>query len=468
MANELTYLSIAELGERLRSRQVSAVEVTSAYLERIERLDPQLHAYVTVDRDGAMASARTVDDEIGQGGYKGPLHGVPVSLKDLIWTKGLRTSMGSLAYKDFIPDEDATVATRLREAGSVLLGKASLYEFAMGVTVAPPYGTFRNPWDLERSPGGSSSGSGIAAAAGLAAGTLGSDTGGSVRIPSAYCGVVGLKPTWGLVSDYGVMPMAYSLDTVGPMTRTAEDGALMLQAMAGHDPRATRPMHPPSRDYTAELQKPLRGLKLGVAKELFPHPDLEAEVEQAVQQGIAVLQELGCEVREVSIPWATHAPAIFAGVEEAEVVAQRWDPLVNNNAELDNNTRTRLTASALIPGMFNFRARQARRGICQQVADVLKEVDALVMPSAPHPAPHLEATPGRSVREKVVGIRRTYTCLFNLTGHPALSVPCGFSSDGLPLGMQLVGGYFEDGLLFRLGHQYQQATDWHRRRPPID
>lgn len=467
--NEITGLSITELSQQLMSREVSSVEVTNAYLQRIESIDGSLHSFVEIDPDGALQSAESSDQQIGSGHYKGPLHGVPMSLKDLINTKGIPTRMGSLAYRDFIPNHDATVASRLKQAGTIILGKTSMYEFAMGVTIKPPYGEFRNPWNPKHSPGGSSSGSAIAVAADLSAASIGTDTGGSVRIPSSYCGIVGLKPTWGLISDYGVMPMAYSLDTIGPMTKTAADGALLLDAIAGYDSKATCPLSFSSRDWnTTDLSTSIRGLRLGIAKELFPHPDLDDEVGQSVQTSIDLLQSLGCEIKEVSIPWAQQAPAIFAGVEEPEVVALRWDPLTHNNAELDSNTRTRLTASALIPGMFNFRARQARRVITQQVCQIFQEVDALILPSSPTPAPSLEATPHRNVREKVVGIRRTYTCLFNLTGHPALSVPCGFNSIGLPIGLQLVGRYFEDGLLFRIAHQYQLNTNWQSNKPPID
>ena len=463
---ELVDLSIAELGPLLRSRRVSPVEVASAYLRRIEDLNDRLHAYITVDGDGAMSAARRAEDEIA-GGYRGPLHGVPLSLKDLIDVKGLPTTNGSLAYENSIAERDATVASRLTDAGAVILGKDNMYEFAMGVTIDPPYGAFRNPWNDRHSPGGSSSGTGVAAAARMSAGGLGSDTGGSVRIPSAYCGIVGLKPTWGLVSDYGVSPLCYSMDAVGPMTRTSEDAALVMQVIAGHDPRATRPVRAPEVDYGAELAKPVNGLKLGVIRELFPHPDLDAEVEQAVRGAAAAFEEMGCAVTEVSIPHSPLAPAIFTGVEEPEVVGHRRRPLVEENERLDRNTRVRLTSSALIPAAFAFEARQARRIVCNEVRDALSGVDALLIPTCPTAAPLLESTPTRSTREKVVGIRRTYTCLFNLSGHPALSTPCGFTRDGLPIGLQLVGDYFADGLLLRLSHHYQQSADWHQRRPPV-
>ena len=465
--DDLLGLSIAGLASVLEGRQASPVDVTSAYLKRIEALNERLRAYVTVNADGAMSAAAEAEREIGAGRYRGPLHGVPLSLKDLIDVEGLPTTNGSLAYENNIADADATVTSRLRQAGATILGKDNMYEFAMGVTVDPPYGTFRNPWNDDHSPGGSSSGTGVAVSARLSAGGLGSDTGGSVRIPSSYCGIVGLKPTWGLVSDHGVMPMCYSMDAVGPMARTAEDAALLLQAIAGHDPRATRPVHAPEQNYAAELSEPVNGLRLGIIKELFPHPDLDGEVEQAVQRAMAMFEELGCSLTQVSIPHSPMAAAVFTGAEEPEVVGHRWKPLVEHNARLDSNTRVRLTSSALIPAAFTFRARQARRLICDEVRDALAGVDALIIPTSPTAAPLLQSTATRNTREKVVGIRRTYTCLFNLSGHPALTVPCGFTEEGLPMGLQLVGDYFADGLLLRLAHHFQQVTDWHQRRPPV-
>ena len=464
---DLTDLPISELAPLLRNRTISPVEVTSAYLQRIGELNDRLNAFITVDSEGAMSAARVVETEIAEGKYRGALHGVPISLKDLLRTKDLLTTNGSLAYKDSVPDEDATVVSRLREAGAVILGKDNLYEFAMGVTVQPPYGMFRNPWGQEHSPGGSSSGTSIAVSARMSAGGLGSDTGGSIRIPASYCGLVGLKPTWGLVSDYGAFPLSYSLDTVGPITRTAEDAALLLQTIAGRDPRATVPVHAPQHDYQKELSQPVLDLRLGVVKELFPHPDLDPDVEQTVQGAMLQFEELGCSLREVSIPEASFAPAIYTGVAEPEIVSRRWDDLIGSNEILDTNTRTRLTASALIPASFTFLARQARRLVTDQVNAALAEVDALIIPTSTSAAPLLDSTPNRSTREKVVGIRRTYSCLFNLTGHPALTLPCGFTAGQLPIGLQLVGGYFADGLLLRLAHHYQQITDWHTRQPPV-
>ena len=466
-SGDLINLPISELAPLLRNRTVSPVEATSAYLKRIGELNDKLKAFITVDTEGAMSAARVAETEMAEGKYRGPLHGVPVSLKDLFRTKGLLTTNGSLAYKDSVPDEDATVVSRLRDAGAVILGKDNLYEFAMGLTVQPPYGMFRNPWGQEHSPGGSSSGTGVAVAARMSAGGLGSDTGGSIRIPASYCGLVGLKPTWGLVSDYGAFPLSYSLDTAGPITRTAEDAALLLQAIAGHDPRATVPVHAPQYDYQAGLPQPVQDLRLGVVKELFPHPDLDTDVQQSVQTAMLRFEELGCSLQEVSIPQATFAPAIYTGIAEPEVVSRKWDDLVGSSEVLDTNTRTRLTASALIPASFTFLARQARRLVTDQVSDALVEVDALIIPTSTGAAPLLDSTPTRSIREKVVGIRRTYTCLFNLTGHPALTLPCGFTTSQLPIGLQLVGNYFADGLLLRLAHHYQQNTDWHTRRPPV-
>ena len=330
-SGDLINLPISELAPLLRNRTVSPVEATSAYLKRIGELNDKLKAFITADTEGAMSAARVAETEMAEGKYRGPLHGVPVSLKDLFRAKGLLTTNGSLAYKDSVPDEDATVVSRLRDAGAVILGKDNLYGFAMGLTVQPPYGMFRNPWGQEHSPGGSSSGTGVAVPARMSAGGLGSDTGGSIRIPASYCGLVGPKPTWGLVSDYGAFPLSYSLDTAGPITRTAEDAALLLQAIAGHDPRATVPVHAPQYDYQAGLPQPVQDLRLGVAKELFPHPDLDTDVQQSVQTAMLRFEELGCSLQEVSIPQATFAPAIYTGIAEPEVVSRKWDDLVGSN-----------------------------------------------------------------------------------------------------------------------------------------
>ena len=470
VSSEVAFFSAAETAKAIRAKQVSPVEVVQAYLTRIEHLDSTLHAYITVLRQEALAAARQAEQQLMSGTELGALFGVPIAVKDQFWTKGILTTNGSRVYRHFIPQEDATVITRLREAGTILLGKLTLSEFAMGGTRQPPWGVPCNPWDLERTPGESSSGSGVALAAHLCAASLGEDTGGSGRGPGAYCSVVGLRPTFTRVSRYGMTPMCWFMDAAAPMTKTVEDCALVLGAIAGYDhcdPFTSQRSVPA---YTTLLGQPLQGVRVGLIRELHTHSDVHPEVRAAIATALTVLQEQGAEVREVSIPLIALAGAIFVGIADTEGAGARDDVLRTHAAELDAATRTRLQAAALVPAKLYNRAMKARVLLRQQFMTALKEVDILVSATAPQPPPkHTALTApfvgAEDVRERFF-FRRAYTGCYALTALPAISVPGGFTTDNLPIGLQLGARPFAEGLLLQVAHAYEQATPWHTRRAP--
>src|ERR671925_122651 len=373
--DDLAFLSAAAIAEAIATKQVSPVDVVQAYLTRIERLDGQLRAYITVLRDDALAAARQAEQAVHRGEALPPLFGVPVAVKDQFWTKGILTTNGSRVYREFVPSEDATVVTRLKEAGAILLGKLNLSELAMGGTQQPPYGLPRNPWDPERTPGESSSGSGVALAAHLCAASVGEDTGGSGRGPASYCSAVGLRPTFTRVSRYGMTPMCWYLDTAAPMTKTVGDGAIVLGAIAGYDPQDPTTSRKPVPDYTASLGQSIRGLRIGLVRELQEHDDMHPEVRQAVTDAMAVFRQLGAAVQEVSIPLVTLAGAIFVGVADTEGAGARDDILRHRAAELDPASRTRLQAAALVPAKVYNRAMKARVLLRRQCMQALQQVD---------------------------------------------------------------------------------------------
>jgi len=466
--DELTRLSIAEAGEQLRRRSLSPVELTRAYLERIQRQDRDLLAYITVLSAEALAAAAAAEEEIARGHYRGPLHGIPIALKDLVLTRGIRTTCGSRILRDWVPDADATVAARLTEAGAVLLGKLNMHEFAYGPTgVNPHYGTPRNPWDPQRMPGGSSSGSAVAVAAGLCAGALGTDTGGSIRIPATLCGLVGLKPTYGRVSRAGVIPLAWSLDHVGPMTRTVTDAALLLQVLAGRDPADPSTADVPVPDYRRAMQEEVRGLRLGLPKHLF-FERLDPEVRGAVHAAARSLEGLGASIQEVPLSRIQHAgPASFA-IIAAEATAYHEHYLKTRAAEYGADVRARLMTGQFILAGHYLKAQRARQIIRADVDAALQQVDALLFPTTPIAAPPLDA---REVTvdghtEDVRGWLIRCTRPINVTGHPALSVPCGLTAGGLPIGLQLVGRHFDEATLLRMAHAFEAVSPMRGRRPP--
>ena len=467
---DIPFLSVTELCQLLRGGELSPVEAAEAYLDRIGEVDGKLNSYVTVCAEEALQAAREAELAIAGGNYLGPLHGVPVAVKDQFYTKGIRTTAGSSILWDFVPTEDAAVVSGLKSAGAVLLGKLNLSEFALGESFHHPAGTPRNPWDNGRNPGISSSGSAAAIGGFLCAASLGEDTGGSTRIPAAWSGQVGLRPTWGLVSRYGVLPVCWSMDTVGPITRTVEDCAITLQAIAGFDSRDPYTRDTPPPDYRAALQGDLTGLTVGVLKDKVYGDDVDGEVRDAVLAAIAVLSETGASVKEVSLPLIQAAGAVSKCLTDMEGAAVHYEGLKHRAGEYDHNTRVRLLTAILTPAQVYYKAQKLRAMLRGQILDLLGEVDVLVLPTSPIPAPKIADAPGikdqADASSRISGVR-SFTGPFNLASVPAISVPCGFSSGGLPLALQIVGRPFGDADVMKAAHVYEQNTPWHTRRPPI-
>ena len=468
--NEIPFLSAAALGRLIQSREVSPVEATDAYLERIDRIDGALNSYITVCYEEARQAAREAEQAIASVGYLGPLHGVPVAVKDQFFTAGIRTTAGSNLMWDYVPDKDARVVTGLKNAGAVLLGKLNLSEFALGESFHHPGGTPRNPWDLSRNPGISSSGSAAATAAFLCATSLAEDTGGSTRIPAAWSGLAGLRPTWGRVSRRGVFGVSWSMDTVGPISRSVEDCAITFQAIAGHDPQDPYSWTTPVPDYRQEIEGGIRGLRVGVLREKVAEGELHPDVRSAVEAAIGQLGELGASMEEVSIPLVENAGAVSKSITDMEGASVHYQGLRERAAEYDHNTRVRLLTAILTPAQAYYKAQKLRAMIRQAVLETLEQVDVIVLPTSPAPAPLIPDAPGivsqEDAQSRISGVR-SFTGPFNLAGVPALSLPCGFTADNLPIALQIVGRPMADGTVMRVGHTYQQATDWHTRRPPV-
>ena len=467
---ELPFLTASQLSKFIETKEVSPVEATEAYLDRIQEVDSKLNSYITVMGEQALEAARQAEREIAQGQHRGPLHGVPVAVKDQFNTAGIRTTGGSNILKDFVPDEDATVIANLKKAGAVLLGKLNMSEFAMAEIYSHPYGTPRNPWDLERNPGTSSSGSGAATAAFLCATSLGEDTGGSIRGPANFSGLVGLRPSYGRVSRYGVLGGCWSMDTVGPISRSVEDAAITIQAIAGHDPKDAYTWDVPVPDYRQALTGDIKGVKLGVVQERMDSPNLDPEFRETVAKAIGVLGELGAGAEDVSIPLAPNAGALtmtILSVEWSNLHRPVFEPHIDY---LDHNNKIRFLTGTIIPAQAYYKAQKLRAVLRRQILDALDRVDVLVLPTGPVTAPPVESIPGiQSKEHALTGLagRISFTGPFNLAGTPALSVPCGFSQAGMPMGLQIVGRPFAEEMVLRVAHAYEQNTDWHNRRPPI-
>lgn len=470
---ELPFLSVTELAALIAKKEVSPVEVVEAYLMRIEQIDPQLHSYITVCADLARQAAKQAESEIRQGHYRGLLHGIPVAIKDQIYTKGIRTTSGSQVRAEFIPDEDATVVIKLQQAGAILLGKLNMSEFALGDPINSAFGIPRNPWDLQRNPGTSSSGSGAATAAFLCATSLGEDTGGSVRGPAAYCGLVGLRPSWGRVSRYGMDGACWSMDTLGPISRTVEDCAITLGAIAGYDPKDPYTWSVPVPDYRQALQESISGLKAGLVKEFLDSSSgIEPQTREAILLAAQVLSDLGMEVQEVSIPLAMQTGVIIRTISHVERVSLHPEWIRTRPQDHHHNTRIAFMTANLIPAQVYYKAQKLRTIVREQVLSALQQVDVLLQPTAAGPAPKLDFTPGVHSKEqaKKALIAASFRAVYSLANVPALSIPCGFTSSedgGLPLAMQIAGRPFAEVTLLRVAYAYEQNTPWHTRRPPI-
>ena len=469
-STEIPFLPATELSALIRSGDVSPVEAAEAYLDRIGQIDGKLNSYITVCRDEALAEAQQAEKEIAAGNYRGPMHGLPVAVKDQFYTKGIRTTGGSAILKDLVPNEDATVVGNLKAAGSVLLGKLNMSEYAMGDAFFHPFGTPHNPWDLSRNPGTSSSGSGAATAAFLCATSLGEDTGGSIRGPASFCGLVGIRPSWGRVSRYGVLGASWSMDTVGPISRTTADCAMTLGAIAGYDPKDPSTWDVPVPDYLSMLTGEIRGLKVGVIQERVDTEAVDPEVRDNVVQAIAVLGELGADIQEVSIPLIVHSAAISNTIILTDAAGVHRQGIDEHLGEYDHNIQIRLLVGSIIPAQAHQKAVKLRQVLRQQILDALEKVDVLVMPTSSIPASPIPTKAGIGSKQEVLdGLagRRSFTAPFNVANTPALSINCGFTSQNLPVGFQIAGKPFDEGTLFRVAHAYEQATDWHTRRPPI-
>jgi aspartyl-tRNA(Asn)/glutamyl-tRNA(Gln) amidotransferase subunit A len=464
--SELCYLTRGEAASLLKSGKISPVELTRAFLERIERLDGKLQAYITVLPEPAMATARAMEAEMLRGDYRGALHGIPIALKDLYDTRGIRTTASSRVMAQRVPTEDATTTARLAAAGSVLLGKLAMHEFALGgpdPTCGFPLA--RNPWNVQHIPGGSSSGSGTAVAAGLCMGSLGSCTGGSIRGPAAYCSMVGLKATYGRVSRYGVVPLSWTLDHCGPMTWTVEDAAIMLQAIAGHDPKDPTSSRAPVPDYRAGLREDIKGLRIGVPRHFFfaDDPHIDRETLAVVDTALKAYADLGAYIEEVTIPMLHHAAAAQPVIMLSEAFTYHERLLRRQPQEFGDMVRARFRIGALFSGADYVQAQRVRNVLKRECAQALQRVDVLASPTMSNPAPAFAGIDAMTTAR-----RPSFTGPYNLTGMPAISLPCGFNRAGLPIGLQIAGKPFDEPTVLRVAYAYQQHARWFDKRPPVE
>lgn len=457
-------LTIAEASRRIEGRQLSPVELTRICLDRIAKLDSTLNAFLMVTEERAMADARAAESRVLAGQRRGPLDGIPIAHKDIYNTAGIRTTGNSRLLADNVPDRDATVVRKWADAGTVMLGKLTTHEFAIGgPSFDLPWPPARNPWNPAHFTAGSSSGTGAAVAAGMILGGTGSDTGGSIRGPAALCGLAGIKPTYGLCSRAGVLPLSFTMDHAGPLAWTAEDCALLLQAMAGHDPADPASTNHPVPDFTALLRKEVKGMRIGVVRHFFEtdHPVSEATREHIVH-ALDVFEHLGAEIREIKLSplqdW--HACGWLILTTEAYAVHEPWlRTRFNDYGEL---LRDRLALGGLVRGSDYVQALRRRRTLCQELQRAMADLDIVVSASQPTEAPLITEVPKWATLEKP-----SFTIPFNLTGSPALSVCTGFGAGGLPVAMQLIGKPFAEPMLFRAAYAYEQATTWRQKRPDL-
>lgn len=458
-----TWKSITETARAVEAREVSPVQLTRTCLDRIERSDRAIRAFAFVDVEGALDAARAAEREIQRGRYRGPLHGIPVALKDNYDTRGVPTTNGSQVFAHRIPNRDATVWERLRNAGAILLGKVGMHEVAWGVDVPPT----RNPWDIRCTPGLSSGGAGAAVAAGLCFAAMGSDTGGSVRIPASCCGVVGLKPTYGRVSRLGILPHSWSLDHAGPLTLRVEDAAIVLRTIAGPDPRDPSTANLPVPDYLASFHRGVSGLRLGVPREHF-YERLEAGVEAAVRQALRELEGLGARLEEISIPHIRYSLAAILTIELASATAwhERYLRDAGSRARYTPEVRLLLDAGKFMFATDFLKAQRVRQILMNEIQAAFRQVDVLVTPTLPLVAWQIDRSTVRidGQEEHVLHACWRYTYLSNLTGLPAISIPCGFVN-GLPAGLQLIGRPFDEAVVLRVANAYEEAMPWHQRHP---
>ena len=462
---DLPFLSATELSGLIERQEVSPVEATEAYLERIDDLDFKFNSYLTVCRKEALQAAGEAEQAIAQGHYIGPMHGIPVAVKDQLWTKGIRSTGGSHFLADFVPDQDATVVANLKKAGAILLGKTNLTEFAIGLPQR--FSTPRNPWDLDRYCGASSSGSGAATSAFLCATSLGEDTGGSIRYPAGWCGLVGLQPTWGRVSRYGLMRGIWSMNTVGPMSRTVEDAAITLGAIAGYDPKDPYTWNATVPDYRKALDGGIRGIRAGVVTEQMSSPAVEPEVRQAVGKATTLLSELGASVEEVSLPLSPHALPIMMVLLSVEPASNHGERVRDHLQKYGHANRIGLLMGSVMPASAYYKAQKLRSLLGQQIREAFEKYDVLVLPTMGKPAQKIDSDAPTVVSEdSALQLEYLFTFMFNLANSTAISVPCGFTSQGLPIGLQIGRRPGAEETILKVAHAYEQVTPWHTMRPP--
>jgi len=471
-------LTISEIAPLIRKKQISPLELTRGYLDRIRTLNPLLNAYLAITEDSAVAAARKAEREITKGNYRGPLHGIPFSIKDNIAVKGVTTTAGSKILSDWVPDVDATVVEKLKEAGVVILGKTNMHEWAKGSnSINPFYGTSRNPWDTTRVPGGSSGGSAVAVAAGLCLASLGTDSAGSVRNPASLCGTVGLKPTLGRISSFGGVEGTggYTVNHFGIFTRTVKDCALVLQQLAGHDPKDPLSSDEPVPNYAKPIGGPVKGIKLGIIKGYFEQ-SLVPEVRRAFEEALRVLKGLGIKIQEITIPHMDLVPALQAASTRPEANSDHDHYLRTRPRDYSPGLLYTLIAGLLIPAPVYVTAQRVRRLLCQEFDTAFEKVQVIVAPTLFSTAPTIEEcnrgyieSDGKRInlQDRAGNFLTRYTIPFNVTGLPTISVCCGFSSSGLPIGMQISAPPFQEGTVFQVGHAYEKAAEWYKRRPQL-
>ena len=475
--DDILHASIAQIAAQIRKGEISPVELIEATLEKIDQCEPQLNAFITVFREESLESARRAEAELRDGKDLGPLHGMPIALKDIIYVEGTRSTAGSNFFAEESPQFDAALVSKLRDAGAIIIGKTNLHEFAFGVTTENPhFGATANPWDTARVPGGSSGGSAAAVVAGCCAGALGSDTGGSIRIPAAVCGHVGLKPTFGRISVHGVLALAQSLDTVGPMCRYVHDVALMMNALAGYDPRDVHSENQPVPDYTEGLEQPIRGRRAGVPKQHF-FDNLDPEVARIAGEAIKVLEGLGVEIVELDLPSAPAGHEVTLTLLTAEAGEFHQERLAAHRAEYGVDVRELLEDGLALSAADYVKAVRVREIVRREFSQAFEEVDCILSPTAPIPAP-LRSThdlSGGSESNRIRPRLTRNTRLINLLGLPSISVPCGFvkvknsdSEVGLPVGLQITGPWWSEKTLLHVAHAYERATPWYTVRVKRD
>jgi len=454
-------LTLAEAAGRIRSRAVTSTQLTQACLARIETYNPKLNCFITVMREQALAQARDLDAEQRAGKLRGPLHGIPIALKDNIDTAGVRTTAASAVFDERVPDTDAEVTRRLKSAGAVLIGKTNLHEFAMGGTSATSYyGPVRNPWALDRNPGGSSGGSAAAVSADLCYGALGTDTGGSIRTPSSFCGVVGLKPTYGLVSIRGIIPLTLSLDHCGPIVKTVEDAAILLSALAGYDKLDIASVEHAKEDYLAQMKQPVSGLRLGIPRAPF-FDLLDPDVAKGVEEAIGVLTKMTAGAREVTLPPVRD---IFLN---GESYAYHEDLYSHGAGRYQIPTRRALQNGGNAKAAEYIRSRWKLELLRRTIDDSFSNFDLVVLPTRRRTPRKIDVAIKREESDKPRNPELENTGQFNIYGIPAISVPCGFTTSGLPVGLMIAGPRFSEGRVLALAQAYERATSWHTRKPPL-